>query len=1001
MQTVPRLGSGIPLVARTSEMRRLRAALARAERNEAGAVLLSGDAGVGKTRVLTELGEHAASRGALVLTGRCLDVREGGLPYLPFAEALTPLATSGDSAVADALRVRHALGRLLPQLGTVLPPSAEYTPVSASDHETMGPVRAERDLGQLQLFDAVLGLLTELSERTPVVLLLEDLHWADGSTRNLLSFLLSRLRAQRLLVVASYREEDVHRRHPLRPLLSELVRLASVERIDLTPFSEADARQFVAALAESTLSPEVITELIERSQGNPFFLEELIASCGDDGSDLPTGLAEVLLSRVERLSAETRRVLRLISVANGGVSHAVLNDLSGLDELALDEALREAVQHHVLVVDKKFYLFRHALLREAVYGDLLPGERTRTHAQYADRLRRRPETRGGYALLAYHSLESNDLPTALAASKRAATEAEGLGAPASALKHTEQALAIWDAVPEKDRPEGVDEIKLLSEASYFAGTSGEPERAIAYARSAVEAIHDGVSVERAATLWRRLAQVLGVLDGTWDESVEAIGKAWELVERAEASRTRAWVLSTRAIIQRGDNDIAGALWSAQSAVADARAVGADGAEADALVTLGALAETEGHIEEARDRLRQAQLKAEKAGALNVGLRARYFLASSYEEQSEIAEALAAYRESADYAKENGLTWSSFGLEARARHLYLRYVSGDWPTEDGRPRRGVSSAVAARMTASWVYIVAARGRLAEAEKMVESLGGEWRTDILIAIAGGAVGIDLAYWRGEHAEALRRAEDAIQRLEQFDPWLLGGLRMVVLGMRSASALAAAARVRGDTVAEAEAVARGEALLAHGRACLEHGKPRSGTLGPEGRAWRARLEAEAPELHGRFDPAAWAETVAAFGYGAVYEQAVSRQRYAAALLSTGEAADAERAAAELLKAYEVAERLGAKPLGDSIRDLAHRARVELPGQAPPRDVVDPLTDRERAVLERVALGRTNRQVGEELYISEKTVSVHLSRVMAKLGASRRAEAVAIAKDRGLLAG
>ncbi|QFU88030.1 helix-turn-helix transcriptional regulator [Amycolatopsis sp. YIM 10] len=998
MHIVPRLGSGIPLVARTSEMRRLRAALARAERNEAGAVLLSGDAGVGKTRVLTELGEHAAGRGALVLTGRCLDVREGGLPYLPFAEALTPLATSGDSAVADALRVRQALGRLLPQLGTVLPPSAEHTPVSASDHETRGQVRPERDLGQLQLFDAVLGLLTELSERTPVVLLLEDLHWADGSTRNLFSFLLSRLRAQRLLVVASYREEDVHRRHPLRPVLSELVRLASVERIELPPFGEADARQFVTALAEATLSPEVISGVIERSQGNPFFLEELIASCADE-ADLPIGLAEVLLSRVERLSAETRRVLRLISVANGGVSHAVLNDLSGLDELALDEALREAVQHHVLVVDKKFYLFRHALLREAVYGDLLPGERTRTHAQYADRLRRNPESRGGDALLAYHSLESNDLPTALAASKRAAAEADGLGAPASALKHIEQALAIWDAVPESERPEGVDEIKLLTEASYFAGTSGEPERAIAYARSAVEAIHDGVPAERAAMLWRRLAQVLAVLDGSWDESVEAIARAWELVEHLPASRTRAWVLSTRAIIQRGEDKIADALWSAQSAVADARAVGADGAEADALVTLGALAETEGHIEEARDRLRQAQRKAAQAGALNVQLRARYFLASSYEELSEIDKALAAYRESSDYAKENGLTWSSFGLEARARHLYLRYVSGDWPTEDGRPHRGVSSAVAARMTASWVYIVAARGRLAEAEKMVESLRSEWRTDILIAIAGGAVGIDIAYWRGDHNEAVRRTEEVIRELEEFEPWLLGGVRMVVLGMRSCSALAAAARVRGDAEAEAAAVAKGEELLTHGRSCLEHGKPRSGTMGPEGRAWQARLAAETPELYGRFDPAAWAEVVAEFGYGAVYEQAMARQRYAAALLSTGEAADAELAAAELLKAYEVSERLGAKPLGDSIRDLAHRARIELPGQAPRRDVVDPLTERERAVLERVALGRTNRQVGEELYISEKTVSVHLSRVMAKLGASRRAEAVAIAKDRGLL--
>ena len=150
---------------------------------------------------------------------------------------------------------------------------------------------------------------------------------------------------------------------------------------------------------------------------------------------------------------------------------------------------------------------------------------------------------------------------------------------------------------------------------------------------------------------------------------------------------------------------------------------------------------------------------------------------------------------------------------------------------------------------------------------------------------------------------------------------------------------------------------------------------------------------------DPELWAAAVDAFGYGAVYEQAISRWHHAEALLGRG---DTDAATKQLIQAHEVADRLRALPLRGAIRELARRARIELPGVAtpsPPRDTVDPLTDRERAVLERVALGRTNRQVGEELYISEKTVSVHLSRLMAKLGATRRAEAVAIAYDRGLL--
>jgi DNA-binding CsgD family transcriptional regulator len=329
---------------------------------------------------------------------------------------------------------------------------------------------------------------------------------------------------------------------------------------------------------------------------------------------------------------------------------------------------------------------------------------------------------------------------------------------------------------------------------------------------------------------------------------------------------------------------------------------------------------------------------------------------------------------------------------------LRYLVGDWPDESaGRAGRGVSSAVAARILAIWSLFVVARGRFDEAAKLVAGLRQHWTADMQIPLSIGDAGIQLAYWRGDHAEAVRRAEDLIGWLERIEPGLLAGIRVAAVGVTAAAAQAADARVRGDQAAAGAAVAAGERLLAHGRMCSVVGQPRSGNLGPEGRAWLARLEAAASCLAGRGDAGKWAAAAEAFGYGAVYEQAICRWHEAEALL----AADTEAAAA-LEAAHAVAVRLGAIPLRDAVRDLAHRARVELAGvepAAPARTVTDPLTDRERDVLERVALGRTNRQVGEELYISEKTVSVHLSRVMAKLGASRRAEAVAIAYDRGLL--
>ncbi|MFB9685352.1 helix-turn-helix transcriptional regulator [Amycolatopsis plumensis] len=999
MLLVPRLGSGIPLVARTHEMRRLRAAFARAERGEAGAVLLSGDAGVGKTRLLTALGEHVAACGGLVLTGRCIDVREGGLPYLPFAEALAPLGSATDPAVAAAVRARPALGRLLPQgPGFEEPRAAEHPPMTSNDRETMVRPRPEQDLGQLQLFDAVLGVLTEVAEARPVVILLEDLHWADASTRNLLSFLLTRLRAQRLLVIGSYREEDVHRRHPLRGVLAELVRLATVEHVDLRPFGAVDARKFVEALADEPLPSDVVADIVSRSEGNPFFAEELLAT-KTECNDLPAGLAEVLLSRLERLSPDARRVARVISVANEPVMHAALAEVSGLGELELDDALREAVQHHVLVVlSDGSYTFRHALLQEAVYGDLLPGERSRTHAAYAARIKARAQGRGHDAKLAYHSMQSSDLATALPALLRAMDEAEKLGAPGSALQHVEQALSIWDAVTPADRPEGVDELKLLYEASYFAGTSGEPERAAAFARSATQALTPEIPNDRAAKVWRRLADALLALEGTLDEAVAAIDRAWDLVKDTDPSSARAWVLASRAGFLRILDQPEAALDSALTAVADAQAVGATGAEASALVTLGTLADSRGDAAEARERLRQAQRKARDVGAYNTEIRATYFLALSHDDQGEFAEALEHATHGVARAEEAGLSWSVYGLELRARQLMLRYLMGDWPDESaGRAGRGVSNAVAARILAIWSLFVVARGRSDEAAKLLSGLRQHWTADMQIPLSAGAAGIELAYWRGDHADAVRQAEDLIGWLERIEPGLLAGIRVAALGVSAAAALAAEARLHGDQTAAEAAVAAGERLLAHGRMCAVVGQPRSGTLGPEGRAWLARLEAAATCLSGRGDADKWATAAEAFGYGAVYEQAVCRWHEAEALL----AADMDAGTA-LEAAHEVAVRLGAIPLRDAVRDLAHRARVELDGvepSPPARTVTDPLTDRERDVLERVALGRTNRQVGEELYISEKTVSVHLSRVMAKLGASRRAEAVAIAYDRGLL--
>lgn len=989
MPLVARLGSGIPLVARDRELDRLRAALAKAGEGVAGAVLLAGDAGVGKTRLIDELA--AGAEDTLVLMGRCLDAGETGLPYLPFAEALGKLKT-------DVLN-RPALAMLLPQLA--LPAEREPGTEGMIAPSLIPGRRPEQDVGQLQLFDAVLGLLSDLSERQRVLFVVEDLHWADASTRYLLSFLLSRLRSQRLLVVGTYRADDLHRSHPLRPLLSELVRLSAVDRMDLTPFSAADARRFVEALSDD-LPQDVLRQVAERSEGNAFFAEELIAvaTC-DDARSLPSALADVLLSRVESLSPEAQHVVRVASVRGRRVRHYRLHEVSGMTDIAFDTALRELVQHHLLVVhDDEVYAFRHALVREAVYGDLLPGERVRLHAAYARHLAQHLDERGASAALAHHAFESHDLPLALNASINAAKEAERAGAPAESLRYLEKALNLWDAVPKADRPSDVDESVLLRRASWVAGTAGQPERAVAFARSATNAISAEQTPEEAAEIWLRLSQALSILDGNEEEHYVVLAKALQLVRDREPSPTRARVFAGKASSLRQQRKDAEAREAAELAIANGQTANAPGAVADGLGTLAILDDHAGEPAGAKASFERAIECAREVGAFNNELRAWYYYGMMHYDRGDLAEAARVYTLAGDRAKETGLTWSMYGLEIRILQVLVHYCIGDWDYAawaSEPPGMSVSSTVLARLASASTHLTVSRGDLAESERMITRLRSDWHRDIQIALITGGTGAELALWRGRPELAVERVTDALAWARELGgPWMLAGIRIGAIGIAAHAEIAAKARRKRDAEAEAAAVKAGHELAEHVRLTARNGKPRAGVLGPEGRAWLARGLAEESRLTGAGDPALWQAAVDEFAYGVVFEQALCRWRLAEALLGADRR---DEAAEQLRQADEVATRLKAVPLAEAVASCAKRARITLRADEPVREQIDLFTPRERDVLGLVASGRTNREVGEELYISEKTVSVHLSRIMAKLGASRRAEAVAIAYDRGLL--
>jgi DNA-binding CsgD family transcriptional regulator len=981
---VPRLGSGVAFVARNAELVQLTTALRRAHDGAASAVVISGEAGVGKSRLLSEFGSYAEADGALVLLGRCLGVGDAGLPYLPFTEVFEQLRMSQPESVAawPVLAGLTGVGSLA-DLPSRLP---------ADDG-------GSSKLGQLRLFDAVLGALTELATDRTVVLAIEDMHWADPSTRDLVSFLLSRIGRQRLLVVATYRSDDLHRQHPLRPLLAELVRLPVVERLDLRPFAPDDARVFVRALAEDALDDDAVSRVAERSEGNAFFAEELLAAAAVRADGIPTALADVLLSRVEQLGSTAQRAVRATSVSGWRhVRHETLAGVLGVEHDELDAAMREAVQHHILVPSESHadaYAFRHALLREAVYADLLPGERVRLHTAYAKLATENPDPRAA-EYLAFHSLHSNDLATALSASVRAADYAMTIGALGAELEHVEQALELWDAVDDAEVRSGISELELLRKAAYVAAAAGHPERGLAYARAAVARAEETSDPVHRADVRRQLSEAL-LANGRFEEARDTIKQAWQLVERAEPSKERARVLAVLARCAGSDTGESRAY--AEAAISDARAAHSASAQADALITLAYTDLREGRADESCSLLVRAGEKAAEAGAHEVELRARFNLCTNEYELGRLDRAANVADDGVARAIEVGLTWSPYGRSLRWMQVMAHYARGDWDRAAAAatpPNEQVSDTISALIAAAGGLIQAGRGQFGAANRMFAKVRPEWPHDDQIAQLAGVAGAEIACWQGQPTAAMHIIDEALDtvRKQSNTEWPLAGIRMATLAVGAAADLAAQSRHRQDARAESDAVGKGLRYAEFAERTAEHGVPRTATLGPEGLAWLARCRAERSRLLTENDPAVWRDVIAAFDYGEIYPQSLARWRLADVLATTGDRAGA---AAELAAALEVADRLCAEPLAAACRALANRARLGLGGPVTP--VSDTLTPREAAVLSLVAAGRTNRQIGEELFISEKTVSVHVSRVMAKLGAGSRTEAVSIAYQRGLL--
>ena len=445
-----RLSSPI-LIGRGPQMDSLMDALGRAEGGSPTMVLVGGEAGIGKSRLVAELATYARARGDLVLEGGCASLGSGeGLPFAPIAEALRDLLRSGDRALIDDVidPTTRELGRLIP----------EFLRGDGDGFLHDAPA----DWAQTRLFEAFLTLLERLGERRPVVLVIEDIHWADRSTRDLMDFVARRLRDERVLLIATYRTDELHRRHPLRPWLAELSRLARVEQMELPRFEREEVGELLAAIEGGSPSASIVDAIASRAGGNPFFSEELLAAGSAASTVLPARLRDVLLGRIGSLSASATRLVEAASAAGGTVDHDLLGTVLGMDDAGLADAIEEAIASTVLVpVDGDAaggsYAFRHALLGEAVYDEMLASERRRLHAAFSAALASQstPEGAAGashLAALAHHASAANDLPLALRASIAAARASTATSGFFEAARAYERAIALWDSVPEAGRP---------------------------------------------------------------------------------------------------------------------------------------------------------------------------------------------------------------------------------------------------------------------------------------------------------------------------------------------------------------------------------------------------------------------------------------------------------------------------------------------------------------------------------------------------------------------
>ncbi|MGZ4184889.1 MAG: helix-turn-helix transcriptional regulator [Solirubrobacteraceae bacterium] len=966
------------LVGRQAEFAALDGALERALAGEATAVVVGGEAGVGKSRLVHELSRRADEAGARVLVGGCVEFGGEGIPFGPLVEVLRSLAAElGIDELGRRLGpARGEIARLFPEL-------------EADDHARSS------DEGASRVPELILGLLSRLAAEQPLMLVFEDVQWADRSTLDLIALLVRGL-TSRALLIFTVRFDELHRAHPFRRMAGRWEQQRSVERLELERLGAEEVSAQIQAILDQRPDGELVELVFERSEGIPLFVEELLGAVRDGRIKqdyLPPSLRDVLLARVDLLSEDAQHVLRVASASGRWAPEGLLAVAVGMDEDDLYVALREIVEHQLLIVDPagRGYAFRHALARAAVYEDLLPGERARLHRAYAESLERDPTLAGPGigvpAMLAHHWVAAHNLAKALAASVRAGDAVAAASAPAEAQRHYELALELWTGVPDAETLAGRTYGELLDDAAHAAWHAGAADRAVALFEQALAEVGSADDGRRLALLLAEKARLMIDLGRDQQANIE-LERAVQVLPDTP-SEEGAKVLASLARAMLLSEDFVRATEAAERALHVAEVVGAAEEACDARLTIGHALAHRGETEPALQLQRAGVDDAMRGGFAWTAMRGYVNLSDTLLMLGRFDEVVATADEGEVFAEQSGLSRTA-GAFLRGNKIEALMRSGRWDEALtlAAPKTEASGVFGGTLMLYRAEMHILAGRRREAEQELR--------DARAAL--GATGVP------QYAYPFATAETQIALLGS-DPDRASQIVQRVLETNVSEdanryvwpVMWLGARIEADRGAGvSHAVERGTAL--HELAVTLNTRVASDN------GYKALAAAEYARLIGGDTVAAWRDAVAATSeMNEPHPRAYALLRHAEALAQAGAA---PAATAEVREGLELARRMGAAPLVELANDVIRRGRLSgvddaaTAAQAGTASELDDLglTTRELEVLRLVAEGRSNGEIAEQLFISRKTASVHVSNILAKLGVTTRVQAAAVAHRRGI---